>query len=271
MLGSLLKYSIWSGGRCLTFIQQLDEMRSRAEGLAAVFPYLDKALLPEAERLLVLTKVDFQETIAPALTAYCLRLWDIGEHAAAVEYARQWEPGIARSVGLVRLAARIDQSDERSKLLRDALIGAEDFDAFEFSDLVDGMRSAFGGFYESESSSRSREEWITPGLSPDDRSEGLRRALEMIGERKGSQVKLDELASVDYGQFLDLFCRGCPGWKLRECCCDTLKTPGLVANGRRSLHPSCFPRSLLLYRRRCLARQSMPPRASKRSARNTWF
>ena len=203
LLGPLSQFGIWSGRRCLTFIQQLDQSYAKAEGLAVVIPNLPIHLLAEAEQHLVLLKNEFQETTASALTAYCVRLWEISNDEQALNYARAWPRGVARNRALVSLAARIDDPGERSQLLVEAM-DMEGLDWVASAYLIQGIREEFARFAVAPLATSEDYEWVTPGLSAEARAEGLNRILTFIADTRNPSVTIDDVVQVAYGQHLEL-------------------------------------------------------------------
>jgi hypothetical protein len=204
MLGPLLRHRLWTGRRCLTFIQQLEEPFVQTEALAAVLPWLAPSLLPEAERLLARCKVTFQESVASALAAYCLRLWQLGERQRALQYARDWEPCLARSMALVTLAGQMEDRAQRSDPIFEALANLENLDWPDIGLLMEHVRQEFARFGVQPNMAREDDEWVTPGLDAAARVEALRLMLAGMERSFGRPVSIDKLSHDEDGQFLEL-------------------------------------------------------------------
>jgi hypothetical protein len=203
MLGSLLRHGLWSGRRCLTFIQQMERPHQQTEALSAVVPHLPPHLLSAAEQLLAHARVDYQESVAPAVAAYCLRVWQLGERDRAVEYARNWEPGVARGMALATLAAQTEDRAQRSTTLLESLADVKDLDPIELDKLLRCVRSEFSRFAAPPLATPEDDEWVLPGLDAETRAEALRLTLDYVSDREGSPASLDQLWHFESGQYLE--------------------------------------------------------------------
>jgi hypothetical protein len=204
ILGPLLRDGRWGARRCLTFIQQLDKPYVRAEALAAVLPHLQEELFSQAEQLMERADVDYQESIAPAVATYCLRLWHLGRTDQALQYARNWKPGLARCLSLVKLAPLIDDRVRRSRVVVEALADLNSLDWRDLSLLLEGIREAFTCFGLPPLALPRDDEWITPGLDAEARAEGLRATLVFIARATRESFSIEQLYRYESGQHLHL-------------------------------------------------------------------